>query len=603
MSRYSKYFLQHLLWLDDGQCRYYVQDPRLCHNDILDVPVVVYDQERDAEQMLLACMAHNTFWVIDRLRGFLSEDCHGYHFVYKMADHEVVRAAAGELTHRAFQVVIEPGNGWAVRTDDVTDQPLVPVAVEPAPEVAAIFEELKQELNALVAEQQKKYEQYEADLAGLSEAEQAAVYGKKAAGSIWEATVGGLVETLKALPGYYKGYLKTLRKVALYPSQLGAVTAECVATGGMGPLKAEIDKVVRPLANGWGEAWKYERILCVLLTDLQTLELLQDFAKRYYEATHPLELAEMGASASSDIVVTVLLAIFTAGVGAAANVATKSVRMVKVAKLLERLAKTLKRVGYRQKLSKKHVAGSKTSSVKKKPGKTKSGMPEPEMPKADRKARGNQNSPEKTQTPDSKEGGKLDAYRSPSDDKAELIIKSSTLTEQLDSLRVEGWRIIYGESGKGSYANKEKKIIAIDKSKKDDAIAFVRTLAHENGHALYKADPYVPSTGLTKKEYIDRNVERHLKDEGEATLNNLEIRDEIVFNGGPDIGVGGTKTKEYEMIYEVYKNSGDREKARKQIGGIFADGERPSTNPSLTYREYYSGPYEEYYDRLLQKNK
>jgi hypothetical protein len=45
----------------------------------------------------------------------------------------------------------------------------------------------------------------------------------------------------------------------------------------------------------------------------------------------------MGASAVTDIVVTVILAIITAGVGAVANIAAKSTRLVKVAKLLKKL--------------------------------------------------------------------------------------------------------------------------------------------------------------------------------------------------------------------------------------------------------------------------
>lgn len=44
--------------------------------------------------------------------------------------------------------------------------------------------------------------------------------------------------------------------------------------------------------------------------------------------------------------------------------------------------------------------------------------------------------------------------------------------------------------------------------------------------------------------------------------------------------------------------TGDRKKAREKIGDVFADGERPSTNPSVTYREYYGKTYEDYYDKF-----
>jgi hypothetical protein len=61
----------------------------------------------------------------------------------------------------------------------------------------------------------------------------------------------------------------------------------------------------------------------------------------------------MGAEAASDVAVTILLAIFTAGVGAAANIAAKSGRPVKVAKMLEKLAGALKRIKSFRRLPKK----------------------------------------------------------------------------------------------------------------------------------------------------------------------------------------------------------------------------------------------------------
>ncbi len=347
MSRYSRYFLQNILWLDDGLCRYYVQDPHWCHGEILDVPVVVYDQERDAKQMLLACMEHNAFFVIDQLRTFLADDCYGYRFVHKMNDQEVVRAVADELTNHIYQVVVESGCGWAVHIEESTGQTAVPVSVEPEPELATIFEELKEQLDGLVTEQQKKYDQYEAKLAEMSEAEKAALYGKRAGTGIF-SFVGDLVDMVNAFPSFYVGYLKALRSVAIYPSQLSAVLAESVVTGSLGPLEDEIDKLVKPIAGTYAEFKHFKGMLQILLTDRETLELLHDFAQRYYDATHPLELTEMGASAATDIVVSVLFTIFTACVGAAANVAAKSTKLVRVSKLLERLAKVLKRIGYQQ---------------------------------------------------------------------------------------------------------------------------------------------------------------------------------------------------------------------------------------------------------------
>ena len=201
--------------------------------------------------------------------------------------------------------------------------------------------------------------------------------------------------------------------------------------------------------------------------------------------------------------------------------------------------------------------------------------------------------------PDKKSGKKINSSNfknTPVEDAKKIIDKSPTLKKQLNDLENKGWKIEYNESGKGSYLDKKNKRIVVDKI--GDSNDITRTLSHEKGHAFYKDDPYVPPSGLSKEEYVNKNVKRHLKDEGEATLSNMEVRGEILSNGGPDIGVSGTKKDQYEKIFEEYKVSGDREKAREKIGDVFADGERPSTKPSVTYREYYGKTYEDYYDKF-----
>ncbi|MBI5656093.1 MAG: hypothetical protein HZC44_04410 [Geobacter sp.] len=300
-----------------------------------------------------------------------------------MDDRRVVSETAHQMTHCGYQVVLEPGLGWAVQVDAATAVPAVPVAVEPEPEVEGALGELKVVLDGLVAEQRQKYDQYEAKLAGLNEAGKAALYGKKAGGGLWDATIGGAVDLVKALPGYAAGYLKTLYKVAMLPSQMATATAQAIAAGDMAPLKAEADKYVQPLAKTYDQAVYYKGVLVVLFEDEQTMGVLNDFAQDYWDATHPLERTEMGASAAADIVVTVLLALVSAGVGAAANIAAKSARLAKAAKLLDKIAGMLKRTGHRHRMPKKEIDAVDTYSKRNKTSSksTKSGMPEPGTPK------------------------------------------------------------------------------------------------------------------------------------------------------------------------------------------------------------------------------
>lgn len=197
---------------------------------------------------------------------------------------------------------------------------------------------------------------------------------------------------------------------------------------------------------------------------------------------------------------------------------------------------------------------------------------------------------------------KVKALKSPLSDKkvAKLISKSPTLKENIKALQKDGWTIKYGEAGKGSFCKRDEKSIVIDP--KDEApTSVVRTLAHESGHALYTKDPYIGYKGLTKEVYVSKNANSALKDEGEATLTNAQIRQEIIDNKGPDIGISGTQTTKYSEIFDKYKEDGDREKARQEIADIFADNERPSTNPKITYREYYSENFQKHYDKYAKK--
>lgn len=181
----------------------------------------------------------------------------------------------------------------------------------------------------------------------------------------------------------------------------------------------------------------------------------------------------------------------------------------------------------------------------------------------------------------------------------ELVIMSPTLVGKLDSLLAAGWEFSFGEVGKGTFCSKEKNKIVIDPAQIGNILSLTQSLAHEAGHATYTEDPYVAHDGLTRTQYADANTNRHLKDEGEATLTNVEVRNEIMeeTNGASDIGIAGTNQQSYENTAAQYKSGAiDRDQARQDIGNVFADNENTSTTKE-TYRRYYSGSYEDFYDK------
>ncbi len=178
-----------------------------------------------------------------------------------------------------------------------------------------------------------------------------------------------------------------------------------------------------------------------------------------------------------------------------------------------------------------------------------------------------------------------------------LANKSPTLQNNVRTLQQKGWTIQYGAAGRGSYTDRNTKTIVVDGSERGNPTAVAQTLSHESGHAGYTPDAYVPPAGLTRDQYIAQNTNSSLKDEGEATMTNVQVRNEIVGNGGPDIGVAGAQADQYQAIAAQDAGPGQRDAARQQIGDAFADGEHPSTSPGQTYRQYYNQPYANYWDQ------
>lgn len=190
----------------------------------------------------------------------------------------------------------------------------------------------------------------------------------------------------------------------------------------------------------------------------------------------------------------------------------------------------------------------------------------------------------------------------------ELAKKSPTLQHKLTALQDDGWTIRYGTASKGTFADRGKKEIVIDSNSKGKPMDIVQSLAHESGHAGYTVDPYVGPSGKNKDEYVSANVTRNLKDEGEATITNLEIRAELMNAKAGDIGIAGAQGKKYEELFKKYPDPKDRDKLREEIGKVFAKGESPSVKkadgtPYGNYEEYYGQTYKDHWDKHVTPGK
>jgi hypothetical protein len=96
---------------------------------------------------------------------------------------------------------------------------------------------------------------------------------------------------------------------------------------------------------------------------------------------------------------------------------------------------------------------------------------------------------------------------------------------------------------------------------------------------------------------VQRNVDRHLRDEGAANFSNARARDVILQSDGPDIGVAGAQEESYKGIYEAHKNGTlDQDTASEQMGQHFGNGERTSTTGE-SYSDDYGKSYRDQWDK------
>ncbi|RAR73595.1 type VI secretion system secreted protein VgrG [Pantoea ananatis] len=170
-----------------------------------------------------------------------------------------------------------------------------------------------------------------------------------------------------------------------------------------------------------------------------------------------------------------------------------------------------------------------------------------------------------------------------------LVEKSPTMKQDITTLKKRGWVFKEGEAGKGTSADRQGRIITVDKSQMDNAAKVVQSLSHESGHALYK-----PNIDLSSKNsYLNST----LSDEGAATLNNIRVQREIIANQGEDIGIAGNAAnqKDYNSIFDsLQKGDITESDARMKIGRIFGKGEQTSTTKEF-YEDYYGGWYDKNY--------
>ena len=180
-----------------------------------------------------------------------------------------------------------------------------------------------------------------------------------------------------------------------------------------------------------------------------------------------------------------------------------------------------------------------------------------------------------------------------------LISKSPTLIKDVNDLLNRGYTIVYGDT-----AQFLVKVITLIDSEKTNFSMTVQSLAHEIGHALHKGESLVSPRGLTRKQFIDKNVFTLLTSEGAATLYNLEITEEILANTNKkiDIGIAGANISRYKKIFEKYKKSEPgftKTATEAAMGRIYGNYEIPN-GKTVNYFRSYQDHFLKEWDRLTK---
>jgi WXG100 family type VII secretion target len=182
-----------------------------------------------------------------------------------------------------------------------------------------------------------------------------------------------------------------------------------------------------------------------------------------------------------------------------------------------------------------------------------------------------------------------------------LVKKSPTLSRQIQKLEGKVKFKMGPKGSKGTYYNpKTKEIVIAPTGSTNDKVLGI---AHEVGHANYGKIPYhKPTTGMTKSEYIRKNVQEQMRDEGSAQLNAAIVRNEVIKAGGPTINMPGTQNAKYVKVYNDYnKGTITRKQATDKMATLMGN-EKTSTN-NKPYKDYYGSMYEKHWNKTVGKGK
>jgi hypothetical protein len=173
------------------------------------------------------------------------------------------------------------------------------------------------------------------------------------------------------------------------------------------------------------------------------------------------------------------------------------------------------------------------------------------------------------------------------DEVLDNVGNSPNMQRQLDEFTANGGTVRQGNPGEGSYYNPGTKEIVIDPA--NTPAQQTSGLAHELGHATNPNPPPSATSGVSRDEYVNGA----LRDEAYAQHSSATARNEIVGNGGNDIGSPpGQNSAEYQSISDELQNGAvDHDVAMDDMADLM--GQETTSTTGQNYRDYYGNAYDQ----------
>lgn len=171
---------------------------------------------------------------------------------------------------------------------------------------------------------------------------------------------------------------------------------------------------------------------------------------------------------------------------------------------------------------------------------------------------------------------------------ADNLSKSPTAMQELKDWMQKGGTIDANPNGGSStlfsHDGKSMGKILIDPSSNPNLTT--ATISHELGHSKHEVIPDRSSEASFVHSYT-----RGAGGEADAVMNNIKVKNEILANGGSNIGVSSDYGSQYEAIYNQSQQTGNIQGAQDQIGQIFETQEKTSIN-GQNYYQYFASHYQ-----------